>query len=277
MKLELDRIRLDGATQPRAKLQTEVIEEYAEQMRDGVVFPSITVFFDGSEYWLADGFHRVHAARRIRPSEPIEAKIIQGTKAEAQWYSFGVNKTHGLRRTREDRVRAIRAALQHTEATGRSDSDIARHVGVSHPTVAKYRAELEQESTCKIFKSSGEAGKSEAPSTEAESEQHPPAAGLPPAQPATPRLRTGRDGRTINTAKIGKGSPKRSKPGEVKISPRAFVPKLGHSLPNPMICLQFSPNNAHTAAATLVRDFSREWVEQLVQELNRLLSTQGAA
>lgn len=96
-------------------------------------------------------------------------------------------------------------------------------------------------------------------------------------QPVAPRLRTGRDGRTINTANIGKGSAKRSKPGGVKISPNAHAPKLGHSKPNPMIPLQFSPNNAYTAAATLVREFSREWVEQLIQDLNQLLASQGEA
>lgn len=254
MKLELDKIRLDGATQPRAELLIEVMEDYAEQMRAGVEFPAVIVFFDGTDYWLADGFHRIGAWRQVRPNEPIEADVLQGTQSEAQWYSYGVNKSHGLRRTREDRVRAIKAALRHPEGAKRSDNDIARHVGVSDKTVAKYRAEME--STSEIPKSSGRADEQSA------------------TQPAASRPRKGRDGRTINTAEIGKGKSKRR---EVKISPRAIMPKLGHSPPNPMIPLQFSPRNPHTAAATLIREFTREWVEQLIQDLNEFLSQQGAA
>ncbi|MFM2094099.1 MAG: hypothetical protein RIS70_1223 [Planctomycetota bacterium] len=254
MKLDLDKIRLDGATQPRAELLIEVMEDYAEQMRAGVEFPAVIVFFDGTDYWLADGFHRIGAWRQVRPNEPIEADVLQGTQSEAQWYSYGVNKSHGLRRTREDRVRAIKAALRHPEGAKRSDNDIARHVGVSDKTVAKYRAEME--STSEIPKSSGRADEQSA------------------TQPAASRPRKGRDGRTINTAEIGKGKSKRR---EVKISPRAIMPKLGHSPPNPMIPLQFSPRNPHTAAATLIREFTREWVEQLIQDLNEFLSQQGAA
>ena len=272
MKLELDKIRLDGATQPRAELLIEAMEDYAEQMRAGVQFPAVIVFFDGKDYWLADGFHRIGAWRQVRLNEPIEADVLQGTQSEAQWYSYGVNKSHGLRRTREDRVRAIKAALRHPEGAKRSDNDIARHVGVSDKTVAKYRAEME--STSEIPKSSGKADKPGEDAPDAMATDSPELSEQPATEPAATRPRKGRDGRTINTAEIGKGKSKRR---EVKISPKAIMPKLGHSPPNPMIPLQFSPRNPHTAAATLIREFSREWVEQLIQDLNDFLSQQGAA
>jgi hypothetical protein len=44
-----------------------------------------------------------------------------------------------------------------------------------------------------------------------------------------------------------------------------------------MIPLQFSPNNPQTAAATIVREFSSEFVQTLIAELTHLLSEQGAA
>jgi len=142
MKLDPKTIRIDGGTQPRAALLIDVMEDYAEDMRQGDEFPPITVFFDGKEYWLADGFHRVGAALRARPDDPIEAEVIQGTQSDAQWYSFGVNKAHGLRRKKEDKERAVRAALDHPKGLDLSDQQIAAHVGVTPPTVAKYRREL---------------------------------------------------------------------------------------------------------------------------------------
>lgn len=142
MQLALDRIRLDGGTQPRAEVRIDIVEEYAEEMRLGAVFPPVVAFFDGTEYWLADGFHRLAAALRARPSEPLETEVIQGTQSDAQWYSFSVNQTHGLRRTNEDKARAVKAALQHPRGASQSDREIGSHVGVTHPTVAKYRSEL---------------------------------------------------------------------------------------------------------------------------------------
>ena len=72
MRLEIDGIRRDGGTQPRSKLHRETTELYTERMREGDEFPPVTVFFDGHEYWLADGFHRVEAWLQARPNEPIE-------------------------------------------------------------------------------------------------------------------------------------------------------------------------------------------------------------
>jgi hypothetical protein len=53
VKLNLEQIRTDGGTQPRATLRSDVIEDYAEQMRAGEDFDPVDVFFDGTHYWLA--------------------------------------------------------------------------------------------------------------------------------------------------------------------------------------------------------------------------------
>ncbi len=234
MQLELTKIRLDGGTQPRAQLLIEVIDEYAEQMRLGTKFPPIVVFHDGKDYWLADGFHRVAASHKARPGEPIEAEVIQGTQSDAQWYSYGVNRSHGLPRTIEDRKRAIKSALQHPQGEKRSDSEIAKHVGVSHTTVAKYRAELE--STCQIGKSPD---------------------------------RTGCDGRTINTAKIGKDrhSAKRSlHNGAQRSSLKPLQPTIAPSVMEQMTALSL-PHNPVMGARALLSVFDKDYLRILVDEL----------
>ncbi len=247
MKLKLEQIRTDGGTQPRAELREEVIADYAERMESGVTFPPIIVFFDGTNYWLADGFHRLMAARRAAPDQPLPATVHTGTLQDAQWFSYSVNKSHGLRRTNEDKERAIRAALAHEKAATLSNRNIADHCGVAESSVRKYRDQLNL--TAHFAQSTDET---------------PPKDEMSP----TPRPRTGRDGRTINTSRIGE-SRRATAPA---ISPRANMPTRGHSNPCPMIPLQFSPNNPATAAAVLVRLFPRTFIESLIEKLSAHLS-----
>lgn len=60
--IALTSIRTDGGTQPRARLNEDQVAEYVEAMESGATFPPLVVFHDGAAYWLADGFHRYHAA-----------------------------------------------------------------------------------------------------------------------------------------------------------------------------------------------------------------------
>jgi len=169
--LPLSKIRLDGNTQPRVELDEFLINEYKEAYQNKAEMPPLEVKFDGASYWLWDGFHRRWGADRAG-LEKLPCNVTNGTQQDAQWASYGANVTHGLRRSNPDKAKAVKAALRHPNGPKMSDSQIAEHVGVSMPTVSKYRAELE--TTSNILKSDS---------------------------------RTGRDGRTINTANIGKSKP----------------------------------------------------------------------
>ena len=153
-EIELKRLRTDGGTQPRAQLDGVTVTEYADAMRRGESFPPIHVMHDGEDYWLYDGFHRVQAARQIG-RETIRADVQQGTKEDAVWESLAANKDHGLRRSQADKRRAIKRALKGW-GQKKSDNSIAKHVGCNHPTVSKYRKEIE--ATCKSYKSSKREG-----------------------------------------------------------------------------------------------------------------------
>lgn len=141
--LRLDQLRLDGGTQPRAELNDDTILTYAERMREGDPFPPIRVVYDGTAYWLWDGFHRVEATRR-NGDERIEAVVEQGTLDDAQWHSFSANRTNGLQRAQSDCARVVQAAIRHPRSAHLSNVAIAQHVGVNESTVRYWRKKRDE-------------------------------------------------------------------------------------------------------------------------------------
>lgn len=61
-KVRTSALRLDF--QSRENLDEESVHRYAQTLRNGESLPAIYVRFDGTSYFLQDGFHRVEAARR---------------------------------------------------------------------------------------------------------------------------------------------------------------------------------------------------------------------
>lgn len=145
MKLLLSKIRIDGDTQPRAEINYDAVREYSEKMREGAVFPPIKVFFDGANYWLADGFHRYHA-NKANVTKEIEADVKEGSQRDAQLYSFGANDDHGLRRTNEEKRRSVLRMIDDFEWGELSDREMGRIANVSHTFVAKIKESLKKDS-----------------------------------------------------------------------------------------------------------------------------------
>jgi ParB-like chromosome segregation protein Spo0J len=87
------------------------VAEYAEAMDAGAKFPPIVVFNDGTRYLAADGFHRIHAARKLGATK-IECDIRSGGKPEALKFALSCNAHHGLRRTNADKRHAVELALR---------------------------------------------------------------------------------------------------------------------------------------------------------------------
>ncbi|MCC5828942.1 MAG: hypothetical protein JJU36_05795 [Phycisphaeraceae bacterium] len=141
--LNLDQIRIDGGTQPRVAIDQGIVDEYAEQYSTGVDLNPVVVFHDGATYWLADGFHRYWANRKIK-SDYIFAYVHHGTQRDAILYSVGANATHGLRRTNGDKRKAVLTLLEDDEWSKWSDSDIARQCCVNQSTVTRHRTSLMQ-------------------------------------------------------------------------------------------------------------------------------------
>ena len=139
--IKISTLRRDGGCQPRAQLDDDVVVEYAEAMDAGAVFPPVKVFHDGTDHWLGDGYHRVAAAELLE-RETVNADIIQGNQRDAILHSCGANREHGLRRTNEDKRRAVRRLLEDEEWGKQSNSWIAKACGVSQPFVSGMRHEV---------------------------------------------------------------------------------------------------------------------------------------
>ena len=138
MKIQLKSVRLDGGTQPRQFINEDVVNDYSELLLDDVKFPPIVVFNDGANYWLVDGFHRFHANKKAGFLD-IEAEVHDGTRRDAVLWSVGANSVHGLRRTNEDKRKAVLTLLNDLEWSEWSDSEIARHCHVSHVYVGRVK------------------------------------------------------------------------------------------------------------------------------------------
>lgn len=143
--LKLGQIRADGRTQCRVSTDDIVVQEYASLMREGIEFPPVRVWFDGEVYWLSDGFQRLAAARLVGRVD-ILAEVFLGSLTDAQWDGCGANVTHGLRRTPSDVANAIRRSLAHPKSKRLSNTQIAKHVGVSEHTIRRWRNRLSSSS-----------------------------------------------------------------------------------------------------------------------------------
>lgn len=141
MRIPIAQIRRDGGTFARKCLHQVTINEYARAMQQGTPFPAVVVFYDGKDYWLADGFHRVEAAVSIG-FEQIEVDLKLGTQREAILYAVGANGTHGLKRTPADKRLGVTKLLLDEEWGKWSDRAIASSTATSHTFVAKVRKEV---------------------------------------------------------------------------------------------------------------------------------------
>ena len=139
--IALSSIRTDGDTQVRASLDQQIVAQYAEHMADGDHFPPIIVFHDGSEYWLADGFHRYFATKSNAKDE-IEADVKTGTLQDAQLYAYGANSRRGLSMSDNDNRNIIIKMIQNPVWGRWTNAEIARHVGVSKMTVGRVKSSL---------------------------------------------------------------------------------------------------------------------------------------
>lgn len=139
--IELSRIRIDGGTQTREKLNEATVKEYVEAIKAGAIFPPVKLFFDGLNYWLSDGFHRYFSTKKAGKKQ-INAEITPGTLRDAVLHSLGANASHGLPRSNKDKQRAVETLLKDPEWSAWSNRAIAEKCVVSHGYVNTLRDKM---------------------------------------------------------------------------------------------------------------------------------------
>lgn len=154
MKIEISKLNME--LQTRAKNNDEVIQEYAEQMKDGVTFPNVTVFREkktGITY-LVDGFHRTEATV-LNGGKTIEADIIYGDRAAALTYALKANAEHGLRRNNADKRHALAMAWNDRGILFKGEEPTSRQLaalcGVSDRLAAYF---IEEKGVCNLHNTS---------------------------------------------------------------------------------------------------------------------------
>jgi ParB-like chromosome segregation protein Spo0J len=142
--MKLTEINIDNGLQSRVEMSEQVIIEYVGVIRNGGKMPPVTVFFDGTKYHLADGWHRYFAHKRAGFAD-IEADIREGTRRDAVLYSVGANNSHGLRRTNADKHKAVMTLLEDFEWSEWNNAEIAKACGVSAMFVGNLRKDFGEE------------------------------------------------------------------------------------------------------------------------------------
>jgi len=135
-------IEVDVETQARVGINDETIAEYvaiireAQERGEAPPFPPVDLFFDGSQYFIGDGWHRIFAWQQTTIA-CIPAYVHDGGAREALLFALGANDEHGLRRTNDDKRRAVSIMLDDSEWSGWTQGKIAEACKVTQPLVSK--------------------------------------------------------------------------------------------------------------------------------------------
>ncbi len=159
MKMMCDNIEATEATQVRAKLSEETIDQYREEILSGADFPPVIVFAeDGSQrFMLADGHHRLYGTIHAGLEE-IEVDLRVGDIHDALEFALQANRAHGLRMTNADKVKSVKMALADPELSQKTQQEIADIVGITREAVNRISRRDTLDATKKV---DGEPGESE--------------------------------------------------------------------------------------------------------------------
>ena len=141
-------LQVDDGIQPREHLDLATIRAYTETYQEAAPgeepFPPLDVFHVQDTYYVADGFHRLAAAREA-DRETLPCQVHAGSKRDAMVFACFANVRRGLRYHHGDWGRILARLSADPEVARRSDRQLATELGVSHVYVWKIRTRVEEE------------------------------------------------------------------------------------------------------------------------------------
>lgn len=138
-ELKISDVIIDSGLQLRVKLSEERISEFVEVFEN---LPKIKVVEDSGQYYLADGFHRIFAAQRLR-ADTLVFSVVKGKYRDALEVAVSENGKSALPLSREDKRRAIERVLMFFPE--RANTWIANDIGTSMQTVESVRKQMEED------------------------------------------------------------------------------------------------------------------------------------
>ena len=140
MKIHLQQIKVDGNLQPRiGGLDPDHVRELEAVAEH---WPPLQVVRQRDGYLLVDGFHRLAAAQNLDLEQVCVEVLEPPTDGDLHALAFALNASHGRPLTLSDRrAFAERLLRSHPEW---ADREVGRRCGLSQPTVAKVRQDLER-------------------------------------------------------------------------------------------------------------------------------------
>ena len=139
--LLINEISVDPNLQSRVAINQNVVNDYAEAIQSTDTLPPLTVFHDGICYFLADGFHRLQAHKKLG-RDRVSVEVMDGGRRDAFIFALSANAEHGLRRSHADKRRAVQMALEDPELGQCSNREVAKLCKVSHSFVNATRESL---------------------------------------------------------------------------------------------------------------------------------------
>ncbi len=141
---------LDARFQARTRMDLQVIKDYEAVISEARDMPPIKVVRIKDQLYVVDGFHRVYAYRN-QGRDRIEADVIDGNDRLALELAVSANQAHGLRRSNQDKTKAVEMVLDDLELMGESDRFIAKLCGVSQPLVSSVRSRMDKPKSLSKF------------------------------------------------------------------------------------------------------------------------------
>lgn len=153
--LDVAHLTTSESMQPRQKVNADAISRYRTLWKSHgkAPFPPITVArisddMDGAPLVVVDGHHRL-ASAKLAGIKKIKARVVDATRAQAEWLAVRLNREHGVPLAKGDHREAFKRYMragQNAAEGGRLKSyrEITADLGGirTHQTFARWMAEL---------------------------------------------------------------------------------------------------------------------------------------